>query len=494
MRPTLQLLVALALCTLAGCGDAPEHAPTGGGERALQRRWDGSLVLLVVFDALHATHVTHLGYERDTTPNLDRLARAGVSFARAYSTAPYTRAGIPSIHTGRLPEHHGMRSGEEKLAREETTAAELFDEIGAPTRGAVGNLYGSEVYGVDQGFREFHDHALALEGRSADLVEGGVAFHTTRAKEFTARTIGWMDADPSGPAFWYLHYLEPHYPYVREGAWRKRYLDPDYDGEFRAMPAALINAVNRGEVAMDDDDVAAAVALYDATLAYADHHFGDVLDELERRGLYDDALIVVTSDHGEAHQQHGRLGHNVHLYDEMVHVPLIVKFPKGRGPVGVIDRTVVSHMDVLPSLVEWCGLAQPPLPLDGVSLERALELPDDAERELVLRTNEEIPDLGLRTRDTKTIVVRDAEGNVVRTEHYDLAADPGERVDTASTAAALVDARRAMLLGFERDSAAVRSRSEPVDRHEGILEVLASLGYSESGDAVPDASTGDDEE
>jgi len=189
-------------------------------------------VVLVVFDALHATHLSHLGYPRETTPQLDRLAAEGTSFSEAFAPAPYTVAGIPSLLTGRRPDSHGVTSQAARLADEETTLAELLRAAGYRTLGAVGNLNGGARLGNAQGFDVFEelyftdDPALiedTVEGQGVRLVTADLLV------DFTARAL----AEPSDqPLFLYLHVLEPHAPYSMPDEFRRLWLDPDYDGVF----------------------------------------------------------------------------------------------------------------------------------------------------------------------------------------------------------------------------------------------------------------------
>lgn len=471
------------LSFVAGCDSEP----------ARPIRAQDATVLLVVLDALHAENLSHLGYERATTPNLDRLAADGVSFSQAFSPAPYTRAGIPSILTGRLPDMHGMVRGERVLDPSEVTLAELLGETGRPTRGAVANLNGSELYGLDQGFDEFHNHLLALDGRSADLVVRGATYHQPKAEEYLPRMKGWLDEDAGRPAFYYLHYLEPHSPYHPPTEYRERWLDPAYDGPFVAGNTTELVASVKGELVASEDDIEAVRALYDATLAYADAQFGLVLDELERRGLYDDMLIIVTSDHGEALWQHGRWGHNDQLYDEMLHVPLIVKMPTGQEPQRRIESALVSTIDIVPSLIGWCGLEPPRVGLDGLSLDDLMfdtGREFNLDRELILRTNEDEPDLGLRTVRDKTIVNRFPGGVIQSLEHYDLRRDPDERRNLVDDQADLVTARARMLKDYRQRRGEVLAGRPEVKLTQAQMDVLEALGYTTSGGvppAVPDA-------
>ena len=288
-------------------------------------------LVLIVLDALHAGHVSHLGYTRETTPNLDRLAAEGVTFTQVLAPAPYTLASIPSILTGRLPDSHGLtQKANGKLSAEEVTLAEILKADGYTTLGAVASANGSSAFGLDQGFERFIE-VFQGEGRPDQITvqREGSALHVPSADEFLPIMVDWL-AEVRGktPHFFYLHVLEPHTPYTPPEDFRSRFIDPGYSGPFKSGDGEILVETVRGEAEADEEGIRATIDLYDANLAWADHVLGLLLDEIKKFGLYDDALIIVTSDHGEAFWQHGLWGHNNQLYEEMLRVPLVVKFPE----------------------------------------------------------------------------------------------------------------------------------------------------------------------
>lgn len=449
--------LAAALALAAACSP-PEGVPAGASG-------EGPNVLLVLLDALAAGRVSHLGHERPTTPALDGLARDGATFTRAFAPAPYTLASVPSLFTGRLPDTHGLTRHTQVLPPEETCLAELLARRGYRTFGAVANLKGSSHHGLEQGFRTWVELFRAEDGR----------VRVPDADEFPPLVEGWLAEPGEGPFFFYLHVLEPHLPYDPPAEFRERFLDPAYTGRYAqgAKPDARGN-VTEGWVPREHHD--AVRALYDANLAWADHAVGRVLDLLRERGLYDDALIAVTSDHGEAHWQHGRWGHSTQLYDEMLHVPLVVKLPAARAVPGTRVDAVVSTLDLLPSLCEWLDLPAPPAPLDGVSVAGAALDPRRAPRgrELLLRTFHEVPVLALRRETEKVIVQRGPDGAPVAVERYDLAADPREKRDLGRAGA---EGDVQALLDWSARATVLPPRSQEPTREE--TELLKALGYTE---------------
>ena len=462
--------VSLLLTALLGVGcSKPTEPPT---------------VVVVVLDALHADHVSHLGYPRETTPNLDRLAADGVTFTQAVAPAPYTLATMASLHTGLLPDAHGITQGGRRLPEERATLAAHLSDHGWRCFGASGNLNASSLQGLHRGFERFlemHRPAGARDraGAKGDAPETetdlrAAGLRPPLAEEFPPVLADWLDELAGDEkALLYLHLLEPHSPYRAPDEVRARFVADDYDGPFADGETRPFLRSIRGELDVSDADVAAGIGLYDANLAYADAALGELLRQLRDDGRYDDALIVVTSDHGEAFWQHGRWGHNDELYEEMVHVPLVVKLPAGRGAPGSRVDALVSPMDLLPSLCEWTGVPTP-TGLHGVPLQRAIEAaPAARSRKLVLRNHDEVPRLALRADGVK-VVRRDGHVDL-----YDLDADPDERaprpIDSSPQGPALLD----FLDRFERvragwEGAAVEGAALTTEQ-ERLLEELGYL-------------------
>lgn len=463
-------LAAIALAGLVSTG-----ASCGPGDPATPAPHAGAPIVLVVLDALDAGHLHHLGYERETSPNLDALAAEGVSFERALSPAPYTLAGIPSLLTGRFPDTHQLTRKTRPLRAGELTLAEVLREAGYATFGAVSNPNGSSMFGCEQGFEVYHEPFRASPDDSRD------EFRLPDSAEYPDLLREWLAATPAGtPGFYYMHLLEPHSPYDPPEPYRSTFLDPEYRGPMeRGATQVLVDSEN-GLVELSEADRAATVDLYDANILYADEIFRRLVEALTDAGVYDEAIVIVTSDHGEAFWQHGHWGHNDFLHEEMLRVPLIVKLPGKAGPRGRVVEGLASTIDVVPSLARWVGARAPFELFEGTTLDPLIAGEARAERDLFLRTNSDVPDVGVRTPDAKTIVLRD-EKTRKRTgvEHYDLVEDPRELAPLAEPGPA-DEARlvRVMEWAYEKWEEQKAARGEPVQElSEGARELLESLGY-----------------
>jgi len=438
-------------------------------------------VILIVLDALSAKHLSHLGYEHETTPNIDALAGDGVTFTTSFAPAPYTLASIPSILTGRHPDTHGLSQPGSELPASEVTLAELLGEAGYRTFAAIGNLQGSSLHALDQGF-SVYEELFREEGP-----DGGTVSHIPSSTEFLPVLKKWNSEESHAPPFYYLHLLEPHIPYAPPADIRKRYIDPSYTGRYKdgvtmeVMKKAAerniwnVEAVHHGPVR----------SLYDANIEWVDANVGEIFDYLREVGLYDRSLILLTSDHGESFWQHGRWGHSTQVYDEMLQVPLVIKLPKGTGPEGLRIDTLASVMDIVPTVCELLNLPAPPHRLDGISLVPAFINPKafenaQADRQLIARTNHKVPVMALRGSTRKTIVTRPAkEGEVLKVESYAIATDPGEEKDLGSSEGTAADVEALLEWAANAKLNGPATDRELTDDEQKHLEDLGYMGEDE---------------
>ena len=307
---------------------------------ALRDRLAGVNVVVVVFDAARAAHFGCYGYAHDTTPEVDRLAREGVVFERAYTPAVFTLSAMASVWTSRFPdEHHRATAHDDRLPAGPLTLAELLSARGIRTGGFVGNGMAGHGFGLDRGFGEF-------------------SYVGYRAPDFRPALEPWLARAAQERFLLYVHYREPHTP-----------LDPPppFDRRFGSAapvpPEELdrwLDAVNHGQHRPTAAELSRYEQLYDGNLAVADAELGWLRGRLEAAGVWDRTLVVVTADHGEALHEHGFIGHNAQLYEESVHVPLVMRFPHG-GPRGQRVQTPVDLLDLAPTVADAFGLRGTPV-------------------------------------------------------------------------------------------------------------------------------------
>jgi len=453
-------------------------------------------VVVVVVDSLRADHLGVYGYERPTSPRIDAFAADALRFADATSPAPWTLPALATLMTSLYPSVHGAHSASDlgdltwyfqprefsafsKLHDTHLTLAEILRAAGFATWGAVQGSYPTGVFGLSQGFETYRENATP-----------GIRFDLEDA-------FAWLDAERPERFFLYLHVMEVHSPYtpieIRRGAHRKldpermpyyrqavaeerlRFLqwdfDPGYRGEMDGSRQSLRASMQPG-TRVQARDVQHLVALYDRGIAYVDYWLGELIDGLRERGLYDEAIVVLASDHGEEFLEHGRLEHSFSYYEEMLRVPLIVRVP-GEG-LGVVVEETVGLVDVLPSLLDWLELPAPE-GLQGRSLRLDTTRAEAPAREYVGEASFRKGDLALRGPGWKYI--RSAQGSE---ELYDLVADPIERTNRCAQQPVDCDRHRLRLaerIAEHRARAESLAKPEPASIDDATLQDLKALGY-----------------
>ena len=414
------LLPVLALA-LAACGQRSTDVPPPPRN-----------LVLVVVDTLRADHTGLHGYERGTTPFLDELAGRPGSFVfeRAYSSAPWTKPSVATLLTGLDPRAHGVTLHHERLHSDHRTLAEHLTEAGFQTAGFQSNMLLAAAFGYDQGFAVWGEEHLATHDRST-------------GEDVNADAIRWLNEgrDPEAPYLLYVHHYEPHFNYLESG---ERWY-PGYPGPLTGEEGMdeLIGA--RHQLRQEELDF--LVSRYDAEILQQDGQLQALYRALEDAGQLEETLFVVTADHGEEFMEHGDLSHEFKLYDELVHVPLLVVDPRGtRSPLAAADLSrPVSLTDLPATLLELMGgqpLANedgPLAPFPGGSFLAATP------PGLLAHSSYLDAEGAERSRDMlleppyKLIRQEAGAGFEATFELYDLEADPAERNDLAAERPDLVE-------------------------------------------------------
>ena len=360
-------------------------------------------VYLITIDTLRADHVGCYGYKQVETPALDALAADGVRFTEAFTHSPITNTSHITILTGLLPSVHGVTDFGIPLSPQHVTAAELLKKRGYQTAAFIGAVIldsNTLAPGLDRGF-DFYDNFPKTDSKNSDGTKkerwGRVE---RRGMEVVEHAEAWFEKHRAGPHFVWVHLYDPHDPYEPPPPFSEKYKDHLYDGE----------------------------------IAYADSALARWIAFLKKAGAYDNAIIVVTGDHGEGLGEHGEETHGLFLYDSTLHVPLILKTPlktaAGAHRGTVIDAQVRTT-DILPTILSATGVSAP-AELNGESLLPLLDKKDDkkddakdsSDRALFGETDYPLrwgwaPLRALRADGTKWI-------EAPRPELYDLQADPKE--------------------------------------------------------------------
>ena len=410
----LPLLPRIILCILSSILPlgAPAFAQPSSAQSAAAKNPPD--VYLITIDTLRADHVGCYGYKQVETPALDALAADGVRFAEAFTHSPITNTSHTSILTGLLPSVHGVTDFGVPLSPRHVTAAELLKKHGYQTAAFIGAVIldsSALAPGLDRGF-DFYDNfpkAAAADSKNTDAKNTDAKNTDVKNKERWDRVErrgmevvqhaeAWFDQHRAGPHFVWVHLFDPHDPYEPPPPYSEKYKDHLYDGE----------------------------------IAYADSAVANWIAYLKKAGVYDNAIIIVSGDHGEGLGEHGEETHGLFLYDATLHIPLLLKTPRNAAspaPHGMVIDAQVRTTDILPTILAATGIPASP-ELNGESLFPLLEKSGDKksddknERVLFGETDYPLrwgwaPLRALRTENAKLI-------EAPRPELYDPRADPKE--------------------------------------------------------------------
>jgi arylsulfatase A-like enzyme len=302
---------------------------------------------------LRADALGTYGGGASASQSLDSLARESVVFDRAFSVSSWTKPSVPSLLTGLYPSEHRVfetgKSGADVLSADRTTLAEILRDAGYRTGAFVENVHLKKRYsGLDQGFENYEEEA----GDAPEIVE---------------RFFDWLGESEDEPFFAYLHFLDVHWPYTpralaRETAisteLRERVVHWDLEGPLWWL---VRDTARDGGFSLAPKDIAALRELYAMEVSELDATLGRMIERLDAYGLLDEALFVVTSDHGEGFFERARLDHGYGPYDELLHVPLMIRFPNGRHG-GRRIQEAVQIVGIAPTIAEAVGARESLLP------------------------------------------------------------------------------------------------------------------------------------
>jgi arylsulfatase A-like enzyme len=431
-------------------------------------------VILVSLDTLSAKHLDLYGYPVPTAPKMRRrFEEKGTVFDACVATATATAPSHMTMFTSLFPLEHGLTDGLAAAEPKATTAAEILQASGFATAAFTENGWLSVSHGFRKGFDEF------FEDRSPDMMAP-----LGRVESTFGRGRAWLAANRDKAFFLFLHTYQVHGPYTPPPPYDSLFVDSRVSGDSRLPPRVLSERI-----------------AYDQEIRSLDDQLDLLLQDLDRLGLSDRTLLIVTSDHGEAFGEHGYVRHGSHPNEEVLHVPLVMQGPG--IPAGKRVPTPVGHVDLLPTILEATGTASPHSGLRGLSLfhyftETTLApehrnprpLYSDSWGTFTLTTDGGSvpflpPSFSVREGNRKMTRYPDGEGGF-RYEAYDLEGDPGETNDLIRTNGAVFPDLRSLLDGYEdsakRGIAALRSgealpAGSPLVLPADQEEKLRALGY-----------------
>lgn len=480
-------------------------------------------IVLVLVDSLRPEHLSCYGYPRRTSPRLDALAEEGTLYENAFAAGAWTVPSVSSILTGMYPSQHRVCGERPVLDGPYRTLPEVLRDAGYTTLGLTANVWTSRSYGHQRGYDAylqlwqiwqsaqdvrtfFRPQGPRWRGIAGSLVHGNPLanglnslygqFLWRRVDKGAARLTRiaqrWIaqQAASGDPFFLFLFYLEPHFPCRARG---------DVTGAFlpRGMTLEEARRVPQeawpflaGQVSMDERDFEVLRALYDGEIRYLDGWIGQLLQTLRDQKLEDQTLVIVMADHGDNLGDHGLLGHHFCLYDSLVHVPCLIRFPRD-FPAGQRVEHTVQTTDVLATLMQILELDEASLPQVPVGRDlRPASLEKDPERVALAeyydgflwasRVEKKYPGADMsrfrrnlkmaRTREWKYLWSSDGQH-----ELYHLAQDPEEQQNVLASYPQVAQELQHHLrqhLGLEEEL-----QVQPAEVDEGVRRLLEGLGY-----------------
>lgn len=446
---------------------APVRATQSAGLdlESLRRANRDANVIIMVLDAGGAKHFGCYGYPRNTTPVIDALAKEGTKFDSAYCQAVYTLASTASLMSGLYPIHHRIIYTKNRLSSDIFTMAEAFRAGGYATGTFVSNGNASDIFGMAQGFDKVDDVF-----RHEDYSGWG--------QDITDSFERWLGETSHHKFFAYLHYREPHAPFNPPPEWKFKFTDPEYKGSILDSYETR-KKINMGELQVTEQDKDFIRSLYDANLNYADYEVGLVLKKLKELGIYDHTIVIVSADHGEAFWEHNFQGHNSQVYQESIHIPMVIKLARG-SDVAKENANPIRTIDIYPTLIDLLDLSHKYVNVDGRSFVPYFRSAPADGREIVSQVIME-RQYALMDHDYKYLVDLVAH----KEELYNLKTDPLEKnnlVVQEPVRAGYFQARLFKMLSTKKTVGAYFQKSEQAVIDEAAKENLKALGYVDEGD------------
>jgi arylsulfatase A-like enzyme len=415
-------------------------------------------IVLITLDAARADRFSFSGHHRKTSPFIDRLALDSIVFPHAYSLVPYTLCSVPTMITGLSFLDHRVIGHEDVLSQDAVTLAESLRAMGYQTVAFSATPNNSIAKGFDQGYEEFHE-----------VWHDGPRRQTRRAHFIARRAADWLDAhsDDSRPLHLQVHMVPPHAPYDPPPV-MDIFTDPGYRGPCKGFHKTLA-LLDGGGMEATTDCLDHLLGLYDGNILTADAATEVILNALRRRPRWDNTVVLITSDHGEAFFDHYRMDHNSTLFTEMLHVPFVLKMPADFDASTVATDRLVTLADITPTLLGAAGLHLPSV-TEGINLLDSSQVNRD--RHMVTRTATTPPTYGLRTIHWSAMVGARGLASL-----YDLRIDPDEQHNLHLELPARVAGLGGILNHRLQQPPRIQVSVDTADITDEERELLETLGY-----------------
>jgi arylsulfatase A-like enzyme len=466
-------------------------------------------IILLVMDSVRVANLSCYGYERPTTPHIDALAKQSTLYDQAISMGCWTLPVHASLFTGLYPLNHGITVSRDALPEGFPTLARQLKEFGYQTACFSNNAYISSATGLDQGFDTVEDiwrvsnprgtERTKMSKRIKKLEQRGplakpivsVLRKAMRVRSFMKQRRSEKDSGarltnqqiqtwlrdsrrPDAPFFIFVNYMECHERYTPPHPYDRRFMPAKYSPWRVAQVSPNKAEVLAGSARRRADDLEIMRALYDGALNYLDARIGEVAGFIDGMGLGDDTLLVITSDHGDSLGEHDHLGHRMSLYEQLVHVPMVIRYPKRFEAGAHIDRQVQLG-DLFPTFLELAGASATEVGENGF---HSLLAPPPAERPFTVAENTAPISLdSLQARMLRTDQYKFIWKSNHQHELYDLAKDPQEISNLAAVESEITRRMVERLEAWERSLEDKRIETRQAEYDEVTLQRLRGLGY-----------------
>jgi arylsulfatase A-like enzyme len=459
-------------------------------------------IILITMDTVRADHLSLYGYDRETTPNLKRLSEGATIYTRAVASGDMTLSTHASIFTGMYARQHGAHFDPwngypegQPLSDKFHTMAEILSENGYSTMGIVANYtFLSHHYRLNQGFQYYDNRALIALLADTELyfIRQGIRnilihfapretfdARCQRAEKINSEVFTFLDKPHKKDElfFLFINYMDAHEPYIPPSPF-----DTMYPGKNETFASdsyfKLAKEVIKLERKATNEEINHLISQYDGEIAYLDFHLGKLIAKLKERGLYENSLIIITSDHGEAFGEKNLFNHGVSVYQDQVFVPLIIKYPNVREKR--IVHKIVSVVDILPTVLDVLG-SELPVNLKGQSL---LKLEKDNLRDVI---SESFPSGHLRSLHPRFDRIEQAlflgpykfiNSSAGQKQLYNLTKDPHEKENIYQSDNSISIKLEARLNEWlDNTKSEFASSSVKVKPGKETLERLKALGY-----------------
>jgi arylsulfatase A-like enzyme len=435
-------------------------------------------VILVSVDTLRADHLGCYGYKRDTSPHLDSFCSDSAVFLNTYTSSPWTLPSHVSLLTSLHGIHHQVYFEDEKMDPSLLTLADMLRQNHFFCSAITGGGFASSAYGLSKGFDSYKQATAGI--------------YQSHSAEWTFTAVSqWLDRNKDKNFFLFIHTYQPHNPYSCPSPYGTMFLE---DGA-RWQKIDLLRHV-KGKKGifkpLPEDERRNIIDLYDGEIRYTDEMLiKPLMQRLKELELYDQTMIIFTSDHGEEFFEHKGWEHGHSLYDELLKVPLIIKFPDSKY-AGKKIESIVALVDILPTVLDEMDMDPPETDMDGTSLIPILKGRDTKDRTFYadkgdnvlksripqkISTNIEKNKLILNKKFTLEDLsfFRFPPPAMLPVELYDLVQDPGETRDISEEKAKIVS--QLIRLIEEKSSKAKKKDTSKAEIDEDIKEQLRALGY-----------------